>query len=135
MSVENLSSLLSKLETVIDFDISTAVNFNEVIDNTQSNEILQNLKQKLKEQTLSLRQEIEQVEINQNKKLNSQQLLASFISPLPIAIAILDQEMCYVAVSDRWKINYQLEKSLIGLSINESFSNLPKDWQQKYQAC
>lgn len=135
MSVDNLSSLLSTLETVIDSDISAVIDSNKFTGKTESNDILYNLKYKLKEQILSLRREIEQVAINQANSLNSQQSLAEFISLLPIAIAMFDQDICYLAASDSWIKDYQLEKSLVGLSLQKSFPKLPINWQQKYQEC
>jgi len=135
MPVENLSSLLSRLEAVIDIEMSATVDSNGVVDPAQFNNRIHILRQKLKEHTLKLRQEIERVEINQANLIEAQKLLTSLVTPLPIAIAVLDQEMCYLAASDRWLKDYQLKKSQIGSPINQAFSDMPKGWQQKYQEC
>ncbi len=66
---------------------------------------------------------------------NNQQLLSSFILHIPVAIAILDREMRYLAVSDRFVDDYQLKKNIIGSIHYEVFPQIPPDWRQDYQDC
>ena len=63
-------------------------------------------------------------------------LLETFIRHIPLAVAILDSEMNYLATSDRWISNYNLEaQDLIGQNHYEVFPEIPDRWRQAYQDC
>lgn len=65
-----------------------------------------------------------------------QQVLELFVRLAPAAIAMLDREMRYLAVSDLWIEYYQLEKTdIIGLTHYEVFPDIPQPWRQDYQHC
>ncbi len=55
----------------------------------------------------------------------------------PACIAMLDQKMCYVMVSQRWVENYRLGsmESLIGKCHYDVFPELPQSWKDTYQHC
>jgi len=60
----------------------------------------------------------------------------TFIRHLPLAIAILDREMNYLAVSDRWISDYKLEESeLIGRNYYDVFPELPTRWRKDFERC
>ena len=49
-----------------------------------------------------------------------------FVRLLPAAVAVVDNDMRYLTVSDRWLRDYQLDDSdIIGLSHYEVFPEIP----------
>ena len=64
------------------------------------------------------------------------QLLELFVRHTPAAIAMLDREMRYLVVSDRWIEDYQLtEKDIIGRTHYEVFPEIPERWRQDHYDC
>lgn len=51
----------------------------------------------------------------------------------PASIAILDRELRYIAVSDRWKASYNTSEDLTGCSHLEAFPDSSEDWTQIYR--
>ena len=67
---------------------------------------------------------------------NEGQILELFVRHAPAAIAMLDDRMRYIAVSNRWIEDYQLEdKNIIGRHHYEVFPELPQRWKQNHQDC
>jgi PAS domain S-box-containing protein len=60
-------------------------------------------------------------------------LLRLFIARAPAAIAILDSEMRYLQVSDRWLASFQVDNTIIGRSHYEVFPNLPQRWKDGHK--
>ncbi|NET27357.1 response regulator [Okeania sp. SIO1I7] len=78
-------------------------------------------------------------DINENQQQNTRKydifknLLLEYI---PIAVAILDQDMSYLWTSKRWLTDYNLtEKDIIGHSHYEVFPNISDRWKQIYTTC
>ena len=69
---------------------------------------------------------------------NSRALLQSFVEHTPAAVAMLDRELRYIAVSRRWMQNYELRgRNLIGQRHSDVFpdtQNMP-DWQGVHARC
>lgn len=65
----------------------------------------------------------------------SQAYLLPAIEYAPVAIAILDREMRYLAVSRRWLTEHNLTDDMIGRSHYEVFPDIPQKWQQIHQRC
>lgn len=65
----------------------------------------------------------------------SQAYLLQAIEYAPVAIAILDREMRYLAISRRWLTEYDLTDDIIGRSHYEVFPDIPPKWQQIHQRC
>lgn len=60
----------------------------------------------------------------------------TFIAQAPMAIALFDRQMRYLAASPRWLKDYHLEgKNLIGCFHPEILPSLSKLWHQGYQSC
>ena len=65
-----------------------------------------------------------------------EELLKTFVKHVPVAVAMLDCDMRYLQVSDRWCTDYALDSSqLPGRSHYEIFSDLPERWRQVYRRC
>ncbi len=62
------------------------------------------------------------------------QQLRHVVTHTPVAMAMLDTQMCYLAHSNQWLEEYQLEaESPIGRSHYEVFPNVPDRWREIYQ--
>ncbi|MDH3197791.1 MAG: PAS domain S-box protein, partial [Candidatus Krumholzibacteria bacterium] len=68
--------------------------------------------------------------------LESEERLRAFVEHAPAAVAMLDQDMCYVAASRRWREDYGLESDdLTGRSHDAVFPETPERWKRVYQRC
>lgn len=66
----------------------------------------------------------------------SEEKLRLFIDHAPVALAMLDREMCYVAVSRRLMTEYNLEDmDIIGRRHYEVFPDIPDRWKEIHQRC
>jgi PAS domain S-box-containing protein len=54
------------------------------------------------------------------------------VGSTPASIAILDRDLRYIAVSDRWKTSYDVTGDLTGRSHLEIFPDSSEDWKQIY---
>jgi len=62
---------------------------------------------------------------------NSKELLHVFIDQAPVAIAMFDRDMRYIAASRRWLSDYGLsEMKLRGLSHYDVFPDIPERWRE-----
>jgi PAS domain S-box-containing protein len=62
--------------------------------------------------------------------------LRLFVKHSPAAIAMLDQHMRYIVVSDRWLSDYGLaERNIIGIDHYELFPDLPDHWKKAHRRC
>lgn len=60
--------------------------------------------------------------------------LISFIEQAPIAICLLDNDMCYIAASIKWKEEYSLQdKNINGISHYELFPEIGNEWKSYHQ--
>ena len=58
-------------------------------------------------------------------------LLKTFVKNVPAAVAMLDRDMRYLQVSDRWCADYSLDSSkILGCSHYEIFPDLPERWKE-----
>lgn len=65
-----------------------------------------------------------------------QHLLRIFITCAPVAIAMFDRQMRYLAVSQRFLKEYRMEgRDLIGKSHYEVFPEIPDRWKSIHQRC
>jgi PAS domain S-box-containing protein len=84
---------------------------------------------KMAEQAL---QEVNQVLEERTSLLQSrEELLKSFVKHVPAAVAMLDRDMRYLQVSDRWCSDFSLDSSkMLGRSHDEMFPDMPDRWKQ-----
>lgn len=58
------------------------------------------------------------------------------VEEAPVAIAMLDEEMCYLAASERWRAEFNLKGSALrGRSHYELFPDIPERWKAIHQRC
>lgn len=64
----------------------------------------------------------------------SEELLKIFIKNVPVEVAMLDRDMRYLQVSDRWCADYSLDCSqLLGRSHYELFPDCPQRWKEMHR--
>jgi len=74
--------------------------------------------------------------LTDKKKLlpKKQEILELFVRRAPAAIAMFDQDMRYLVVSDCWIKDFQLEaQNIIGQTYYKIFLDNPSHWRQNYQ--
>lgn len=78
-------------------------------------------------------------DIDERKKIEleadrARAILSSFVAYAPAAVAMLDQEMKYIAVSSRWLEEYDLSGStIIGTSYYDHFSFITQEGRDRHQ--
>jgi PAS domain S-box-containing protein len=63
----------------------------------------------------------------------SEEQFRLFVEHAPAAIAMLDRDMCYLAVSRRWMDDYGLTGSIIGQSHYDVFPEIPARWKEVHR--
>lgn len=57
-----------------------------------------------------------------------------FIENIPLPVAMFDTNMCYLAASKRWLLDYKLgDQNLIGMSHYEAFPEISDKWKDDHQ--
>ena len=136
MSIDNLSSLLAQLETILTSDVLSESEKIPDFDSTSIVSLLDNFKEELKLRVKQSKAENSLRTDGDRPRLETQQLIYSLLSELPMAIAIVDRQMRYLGASDRWLKDYQLVKSdIIERTLYESLPGIPTAWQQGHQNC
>ncbi len=66
----------------------------------------------------------------------SEDLLKIFVKSVPAGVAMLDREMRYLQVSERWCADYSIDSSkALGRSHYEVFSDIPERWKEMLRRC
>lgn len=62
-------------------------------------------------------------------------LFGQLMASMPVAMAMVDRQMCYVSISSQWQEHYgHITDNLVGLSHYQLFPNLPECWHQQATA-
>jgi PAS domain S-box-containing protein len=70
------------------------------------------------------------------KSIEQERKIRQLIEHTPAAVAMLDRNMRYLIVSNRWMTDYQLEnESIIGKSHYDVFPNQPTAWHALHERC
>ena len=65
-----------------------------------------------------------------------EELLKIFVKNVPAAVAMLDRDMHYLQVSDRWCTDYLPgREQILGLSHYEIFPDMPERWKEVHRRC
>ncbi|HEX2682710.1 MAG TPA: PAS domain S-box protein, partial [Ferruginibacter sp.] len=87
-------------------------------------------------QYLSIRMDITERKKIQEQLFEREEQLELFIKHSPAALAMLDNEMRYIALSERWIRDYKLDNiELAGASHYGIFPGLPQRWKDIHKRC
>ena len=63
-----------------------------------------------------------------------EELLTIFVKTVPAGVAMLDRDMRYIQVSDRWCADYSVDSSqILGRSHYELFPDIPQRWKEMHR--
>lgn len=86
------------------------------------------------EQVYSVIQDISERKKAEKELMLQKAKLAAFVEYAPAAVAMLDREFRYVAVSSRWLEEYKMkDRDIIGLSHFEVFPEISDEWKNIYK--
>ena len=81
-------------------------------------------------------QDITERKLREEQLRIRQEQMEKFISSAPVAIAMFDREMNYVAASAIWMASYNLDiKSIIGKNHFDVFTEIPENWKEYLRRC
>jgi PAS domain S-box-containing protein len=74
------------------------------------------------------------LEANSSLLRSREELLKTFVKNVPAGVAMLDRDMRYLQVSDRWCADYSVESSqVLGRSHYEIFADVPERWKEVHR--
>jgi len=92
----------------------------DISERKRAEEVLHEVNRTLEKQTAELR--------------TREELLKIFVKNVPAGVAMLDRDMRYLQVSDRWCADYSVDCSqVLGRSHYELFPDLPDHWRQVHR--
>ena len=79
-------------------------------------------------------QDITEQRVAERALESSEALLRQFVKSAPAAIAMMDNNVCYIQASDRWIEDYGLEEvDIIGRCHYDVFPDIPQRWKEIHQ--
>ncbi len=89
-----------------------------------------------REYIVSVVRDITERKLAERSLLEREEKLALFIEHSPAALAMLDQDLRYLAVSRRWRTHYQIgEREILGHSHYEILPRIPERWREVHRRC
>lgn len=84
-----------------------------------------------------LNTELDQRVRDRTKLLKAREdLLYTFIRHVPVAVAMLDRELRYLQLSDRWCTDFGIERSrTVGALHYDLFPDIPERWKEAHRRC
>jgi len=79
------------------------------------------------------KQSARQVAVMQEARDQSEERLRLFINFAPVALAMFDRDLRYLALSRRWMADYGITGDVIGRSYYEVFSEIPEQWEEAHR--
>ena len=92
-------------------------------------EQMMQLEQAVRGYLTTCRNEVETMRRRETVQQESEKQLKRFIENAPVAIAMFDTQMRYLAVSQRWMRDYALHGDIIGRSHYDIFPEIPERWK------
>lgn len=85
---------------------------------------------------LSLANDVTEKVTAENKLIEREAQLNLFIENSPVALAMFDKGMRYIAASKQWKLDYNLiNRDVINQGHYDVFPNVSKEWRAVHQRC
>jgi len=80
-------------------------------------------------------QDIDEKKKAEQELINEKLRLTAFVEHSPAAVVMMDRDLRYMAVSQRWRDDYYIQGEIIGKSQYEIFPHLPETWRQICNQC
>ena len=81
-------------------------------------------------------QDITEHKLREEQLMMRKEQMEKFISSAPVAIAMFDREMNYMAASAIWMASYNLDvKTIIGKNHFDVFTEIPENWKEYLRRC
>ena len=130
---EVLDKVLAEHEGAVDY-ITKPFQVEEVVARVENQLSIRQLQKQLRQQNDLLQQEIRQRQQIEAALKVEQQQLRQIVTHAPVAMAMFDRQMRYIAHSNKWLTDYNLiNQTLIGRSQDEVLPDLPEQWRWIYQ--
>ena len=133
---DNLESLIHKLEKIIGTNLQLEEHRVNAINDRGKHNIFNKIEREFQLEIQRSKQGTNNYQKERDKLRESYYLLRTFVHYLPSSVAILDRELRYLAVSDRWIKDYELENTeIIGRTYDEVFPTAPQEDRRSYYDC
>ncbi|GAA4238814.1 hypothetical protein GCM10022291_30710 [Postechiella marina] len=102
----------------------------------RKNELLIRSNEKLAHSKLQIKQSLNELKELKIDLEHKERFNKIFINQAPPSIAMLDKDMKYMAVSEKWKQDYNMEgQVVIGRSHYEVFPEIKQEWKEQHKKC